>query len=229
MRATLKGGSPAILTMMLLISFQGASAAVQTTSGSTPPMGNTLPRGTTSYVIYYSYPSTAQVGTNLTIELTLHVVSLTGIVQYTSNYNLEAQVFIGTHSLNGSVHSPPGSPNLYAGSSWGPHNVTIPLTAENTGLARGESANATIALTLNDYVLYGAPIYAFGPESPMQGPGGSLVIQNGVASASTSTGGLGFGAGQTYLPYLLLALGAIILVAAVFFLRGPRSPQANQR
>jgi hypothetical protein len=213
---------------MLLISFQGASAAVQTTSGSTPPMGNTLPRGTTSYVVSYSYPSTAQVGTNLTIALTLRVISLGGIVQYTSNYDLEALVFIGTHLLNGSVHSPAGAPNLYPGSSWGPNNVTIPLTAENTGLAKGESANATIGIILNDYVFYGAPISVFEPESPMQGQGGSLVIENAV-SASSSTSGLGFGAGQTYLPYLLLASGALILVAAVYFLRGPRSPRADQK
>jgi hypothetical protein len=192
-------------------------------------MGNTLPRGTTSYDVYYSYPSTAQVGTNLTIALTLHVISLGGIVQYTSNYNLEARVFIGNHLLNGSVHSPPTAPNLYAGSSWGPNDVTIPLTAENTGLAKGESANATIGIILSDYVFYGAPIAAFEPESPMQGQAGSLVIQNAVVSTRSSTAGPGFGSGQTYLPYLLLASGAVIVVAAVFFLRGPRSPQANQK
>ena len=221
--------SPSILTVMLLIAFQGASGAVPITTGSTPPLGNTLPRGATSYIVYYSYPSTVQVGTNLTIALTLRVVSLGGIVQYTSNYNLQALVFVGTNLLNGSVHSPAGAPNLYAGSSWGPYDLTIPLTAENTGLAKGESANATVGIILNDYVFYGAPIYAFEPESPMQGQGGSLVIQNAVVSTSGSTGGQGFGAGQTYLPYILLASGALILVAAVFFLRGPRSSEASQK
>ena len=211
---------------MLMISFQGVSAAAQITSGSTQVLGNTLPRGTTAYVVYYSYPSTAQVGTNITIALTLHVNSLSGIVHYVSNCNLEVQVFVGTHELHGSVHSPATAANLYAGSSWGPNNVTIPLTAENTGLAKGESANA-IAVCVpscegRDYVSYGAPISAYVPEQPMQGLGGSFVIENAVGSTGTSTAGPEWSDVQSILPYALIASGAILMVAAAVLTRRPR-------
>jgi len=227
MRTTLVRFSTATLTMMLLIAFQGANGAVPITTGSTPPLGNTLPRGTTSYVVYYSYPSIAQVGTNLTMALTLHINSLGGIVQYISNYNLQARVFIGAHEVDGIIGSETGAPSLYPGSSWGPNNVTILLTADNTGLAKGESANATVGIVFNDFVFYGAPINAFEPENQMQGSGGSLTIQNAVVTSSTSSGGQGSGLGnvQSILPYALLASGVILMVAAVYFTRSPR--QAN--
>jgi hypothetical protein len=227
MKTTLVGLSSATLAVILLIAFQGASGAVPITTGSTPPLGNTLPRGTTSYTVFYSYPSIAQVGTNLTMALTLHINSLSGIVQYISNYNLQARVFIGAHEVDGIIGSETGAPSLYAGSSWGPNNVTIPLTADNTGLAKGESANATVGIVFNDFVFYGAPINAFEPENQMQGQGGSLTIENDVATSSTSSGGRGSGSGgvQSILPYALVGSGVVLMVAAIYLTRSPR--QAN--
>ena len=86
--------------MVLLIQSQKTYAAVESTSGSVH-LGNTLQYGATAYSVEYSYPSTAEVGTSLTIAVTLHVDSLTGLVEYIYNYQLIAKVFIGANVLDG--------------------------------------------------------------------------------------------------------------------------------
>ncbi len=196
-------------------------SAVQMTSGTTQEIGNVLPRGTTTYVILYSYPSTAAVGTNLTISLTLQVRALTGIIQYITDYNLVAKVFIGSHVLNATYGSATGAAHLYPGSSWGPNNVTIPLTEANTGLAKGQTENATIAIVLTDQALYGPPINVYEPEPQMQADGGTLLIENGVTT-TTSTGP-DSGTLSTYLAYALLASGALLMVVAAVLPRVPKT------
>lgn len=224
--------APVILVMLLVGSFQGANADVQMTSGTTPTIGNTLNKGSTSYFVLYSYPSVAQVGTNLTIQLTLHVNQFTGIVEYIVGYALEAQIFIGSTALSANVFGPAGfnaSSFLYPGAYWGPNNLTIPLTAANTGLAEGQSDNATVRITLRDTVYYGVPVIGYQTEPAMEATGGSLLIQNGVTSTSTSTsGGSAGGSGQSVIPYALLAAGAVLMVAAVFVPRRPRPSQPIQ-
>src|SRR5712692_583182 len=85
---------PALLTVILLIPTQGVHAAVQNTSGILH-LSNTLPGGSTAYSIDYSYPSTIQVGTNLTVAVTLRVTSLTGRIDYIFQYRILADVYIG--------------------------------------------------------------------------------------------------------------------------------------
>src|ERR1017187_7398895 len=76
-----------LLAMSFLIPIHGAHAAVQMTSGSVQ-LGNTLPSGSTSYTVSYSYPATAALGNNVSISLTLHVDSLNGNVEYLTDYKL---------------------------------------------------------------------------------------------------------------------------------------------
>jgi hypothetical protein len=168
------------------------------------------------------------VGTNLTIAVTLHVNALTGLVEYLYDYRIVANVYVGTQRvLNGSVNGV-YLRFLYPGSTWGPNNVTIPLTEANTGLAKGESANATVTITLGDTVWIAGPqISLYLTEPAMQGSAGSLVVQNAVATTSTSANGQG--AGQSYLPYALIASGVVLVLLVVFLPRGHRSPQANKK
>jgi len=216
-----------LLTLILLIPVQNIDAAGQNVSGTTR-LSNTLTYGTTAYSVDYLYPSQIETGTNLTIAVTLHVTALTGLVEYIAAYRIIVNVFIGAHHfLNGSLSSGVNSPHLYSGSSWGPNNVTIPLTADNTGLAKGESANATLSVTLQDSLWYGLPRFVTETEPAMQGQAGSVVIQNSVPSSNGSATGQGAGAGQTYLPYALLTSGAALMLLAVFLPRGPRSSQTN--
>src|SRR6266480_5423778 len=139
-----------LLAVILFTPLQGANAA---DPSGTVPLSNTLAYGNTAYSVAYSYPSTAQVGTNLTVKVSLHVISLTGLVEYVNQYRLHLSVAVGTNRvLTGDVASNQNSSHLYPGSTWGPFNVTIPLTEDNTGLVKGQSANATMIIALQDQI-----------------------------------------------------------------------------
>src|SRR5579863_7284542 len=101
-RGKVKRFLPLLLAVILLIQSQRGYAIVPSTSGSLQ-LGNTLQYGATAYSVEYSYPSTAEVGTNLTIALTLHVDSLTGLVEYIYNYQLIATVFVGANAIDGNA------------------------------------------------------------------------------------------------------------------------------
>jgi hypothetical protein len=215
-----------LLAVSLLVPIQGAHATVQSTSGSVS-LGNILPSGVTSYTVDYTYPSTATVGTNLTISLTLHVNSLSGNIEYVTNYKLLEFLYIGSQLVgNSAIKSPLNASYLYAGASWGPNNVTIPLTAANTGLATGQSANASLSITMQDEVFYATTVYVgyYQSEPAMEGQAGEFLIQNVVpsSSTSTSTSTSSQNSGQSYVPYALLASGAVLMVLAVAL---PRRPQ----
>jgi hypothetical protein len=211
-----------------LTPFYGVNAESQITSG-TAQLSNTLQYGSTAYSVDYSYPSTVEVGTNLTITVTLHVKSLTGVVEYVNDFRLVANLYVGPQLvLNGSINSGTQPLFLHPGATWGPKDLTIPLTASNTGIAKGSSANATLSITLGDTVWVADPrIGDYHTEPAMQGDAGGLVIQNAVASPGDST--TGRVTVQTILPYALLGSGAVLVLLSVFFRRGRRSPQANQK
>src|SRR6266851_8487267 len=169
---------PLLLASTLLIPVQGVGAAGQTMTG-TIQLSNTLAYGNTAYSVDYSYPSTAQVGTNLTVKVSLHVIALTGLVEYVNQYRLHLSVAVGTqHVLTGDVFSNQNSSHLYPGSTWGPFNVTIPMTESNTGLVKEQSANATTIIALQDQIWYGGNIGVWITEPAMQGTAGRLVIQD---------------------------------------------------
>lgn len=178
-------------------------------------------------------PSIAQVGSNLTISVTLKVDNLTGQIDYILQQRIIVDVFVASAVLNGSVIPAKNATNLYSGSTWGPFNITLPLTETNTGLAKGASTNATVSVTLEDTVLYATPSNLVSPygqstEPAMQGSAGSLIVQNQVSSTnSTSTSPTS--AAQTYLPYALLGSGVVLMLLAVFLPRGSRGSLANEK
>jgi hypothetical protein len=233
-RARLKTILSLLLVAMLLIQVQRTQATIQTNSG-TVELGNTLEYGTTAYSVAYSFPSTVAVGTNLTIALTLNVDSLTGLVEYIIHPQLNAKVFIGANVLTSIVSLSNSSRTLYPGSSWGPNNVTIPLTAQSTGLAVGASDNATVSVTLEDEVYYGGGgvfqggLNTFGTEPPMEGAAGSVLVQNLAATSSSTTSGANTGQTQTVLPYTLLASGVVLMLVVVVIRRWPQSSQPRKK
>jgi hypothetical protein len=201
--------------MVFLTPIQTTEAAVQVASGAVQ-LSNTLSVGDTAYSVNYSYPSVAQVGTNLTIALTLHVDSLTGLVEYVFNYGLVVEVFIGQSVLNASIYSGNGAPYLYPGATWGPNNFTIPLTEGDTGLSPGASANASVTIILMDTLWWGGQLSILHTEPAMQGSGANIVIQNPAESTKSHTTVQTAGKRDTYLPYELLALGSALVVSGVF-------------
>jgi hypothetical protein len=205
----------ALGAMVFLAPIQNAQAAVQETSGALQ-LSNTLSVGDTAYTVDYSYPSVAQVGSNLTVALTLHVDSLTGLVEYVFNYALVVEVFVGQDVLNGSIYSGNGAPFLYPGATWGPNNVTIPLTEDDTGLSPGASANASVTIMLENTLWWGGQLSVFHTEPAMQGSAANIVIQNPAGFTRSSNAQKTTGQGNAYLPYELLALGAALVVSAVF-------------
>ncbi len=215
--------------VFLLVPIPNALAAVQNTSGKLQ-LSNALSNGSTTYSVDYSYPSTAEVGTNLTITMTLNVVSLTGQIDHITDYRLIAYIYVGTQFVgSGYINSSATDRLLYPGASWGPNNVTVPLTAGNAGIAKGASANASVSIALQDKAYFVLPAGAQGfyqAEPLMQGLAGDLLIQNAVASTSTSATGQGIG-GQTYVPYVLLASGAVLMFLAVVLPRGQRLPEGK--
>jgi hypothetical protein len=199
-------------------------------TGETQTVGNTLtPQGTTSYVIYYSYPSVANVGTNLTISLTLHVNQFSGYVEYIQDYRLGLQLFVGENSLQETVSGPVGlNRTLYPGATWGPENFTFPLNESATGVAPGTSENATLAVTLGDTVWFGIPWNFFMTEPPMETGAGSLTIENQPATSTTSASTPTRGdTGESLFLYALAASAVVLVVAAVVISRRPRPPAAE--
>jgi hypothetical protein len=228
-RARLSRLLPLLPVIVLLIPVQSLDAAALVSSG-TVQVGNTITYGTTSYSVDYSLPTTAEVGTNLTIALSLHVNSLSGIIDYITDYRFDVYAYIGAQQIgSGSVVSSIDAPYLYPGGVWA-NNVTIPLTASGTGLAEGQSANATVSFTLENqvYIANGRDSF-YTSEPPMQGQVGGILIQYGTSSASTSTTSSAStasrGIGQSYLTDALLASGAVLVILAVAL--WPRSPAAS--
>jgi hypothetical protein len=223
---------PLLMTLILLAPFQSAGAAVQIESGSTQQLGNTMSHGSTSYVIFYTYPSAAQVGSNLTISLSLRVQAFSGVIEFAVGYEMRVQLFVGTEQQQVTISGPAGfnsSAFLFPGATWGPINATFPLTEADTGLAVGQSTNATFSATLLDNIYVGAPYLIYETEPAMTGQGGTLLIQNVGTSSASSTSTTGTSSGQTLLPYALLASGAVLIAAAIFIPRGPRPPPPNQK
>jgi hypothetical protein len=215
---------PVVLVGALILSLQSVAAQTQMETGSAT-VGNTLQNGVTSYDLEYTHPTVAQVGQNLTIEATLHVNQFSGQVEYIAAYTLLAEVFIGDNYLSANTTVAAGPNYLYPGGNWGPLNLTVPLTATDTGIPTGSSVNATVSLTLSDYVYVGIPYLTYVTEPPMTGQAGSVIIQNDVATVTTSSNqGSGSGNGSSTTAYVLLGAGVVLMVFAVVLPRGPKAP-----
>lgn len=212
-----------VLVVLLMLLAVSGRAEAQSSSGSAQ-LGNSLQYGTTSYTVHYSYPSTADVGTNLTISVSVHVNAFSGLVEYIANYALDVDLFVNGQVLQESVFSGSNATFLYPGSTWGPTNVVFPLNATATGLAGGQSTNATVSVILRDGIYYGAPYNVFTTEPPMQGGAGSLTIQNAATTSTTTT----TAQGGAYLPYALLVAVGVVLILGAAFWPGGRSSVAQK-
>ncbi len=226
-QTTLSRLLPVLPIIALLVPVQGIGATVQVSSGTTQ-LGNTLTFGTTAYSVDYSYPVMAEVGSNLTIAVSLHVNSLSGVIEYIGGYGFDVYVYIGTQLVGKDSIIGPQNAHLYPGGTWGPNNATIPLTEGNTGLAEGQSANATVTVILEDQIFVANGRQSFlTNEPPMQGQAGSFVIQHvGPSTTTTTTSSAGQGAGRTYLPEALLASGVVLMLLAVAL--WPRSRKGSE-
>jgi hypothetical protein len=209
--------------------------AVPQTTGVTHTMGNAMGIAVTSYVVHYSYPSVAKVGTNLTVSLSLHLNQFSTSAEYISNYDLEAQLFIGPNVLQETVYGPLGiNSTLYPGATWGPLNFTFPLNESNTGVARGTSENATLSVTLKD-TLYELTISNIDQlpylnmvlEPPMQASAGSLIIEN-PASQDTSGASNNARSGAVWDTVIVIAVvGVLAGTALVLWKRGASGREAG--
>jgi len=164
------------------------------------------------------------------MTINVHVTALTGFIEYLVGYDVIAEISIGTlPPLKASVNSSATAPYLYPGATWGPNNVTIPLTAANTGLAKGQTANATVSVRFEDQDWYGIPYLAYITEPPMQGSVGTMLVQNQVASTSGNGSGAGQSTVQMYLPYILMASGVVLMLFAVVLPRAYKSSRVDQK
>ncbi len=199
------------LLFIFLLTDASVLAAPSTMAGSTQMSSSTASGGVDSYTVDYSFPSTVQTGSNLTVTVTLLVSKLSGFGEYISNYAIQVMVYVDfAHVLRGTLGSNmslQGSPYLYPGARWGPYNVTIPVTESNTGLAPGHSAEANLTIALQNEVFDGGDINTYFPEGS-QGAAGQLTIQAGGGDQNRP-------ASQNYLSYLLLGAGGVLVLLLV--------------
>lgn len=172
--------------------------------------------GSGSYSVVYNYPSTVQTGSNLTIQMTLYVDNLTGEEAYLATYRLVVTVSIdASHVLSGSANLTNVNQAattyypIYPGGHWGPVNVTIPLTASNTGISPGNTRQANVSIALQDEVWIDFPVNLQFPESSL-GSAGPITIQG------SGQQGLSL---QAIEPFLLIAGGLLIVGIALLVFR----------
>lgn len=193
---------------LVLLGSTTAAAFTPLSAGSVH-LSTTASYGGGAYTVEYDVPASAAVGTNLTIPVKLTVNDLTGMNSYILRYFILVTVYIDlTHVLTGKVGEPTGAQALYAGGHWGPYNVTIPLTENNTGIPPGKAINATVAVALQDQMWVAYPYDYNFPEASQQGPAGFIIIHNGEVSSFSL---------YDYLPYAALAGGAVLAVIAAGF------------
>jgi hypothetical protein len=179
----------------------------------------------------YNASSAAVVGTNLTVSATVSVENLTGSELYVRDYVMLATLLCNDRSVNASAGSPlPTQRYLYQGASWGPFNVSIPLTEANTGLSPGQAANATLTLSLITDIYYDSPGdspvgYSYSGYTPLFGDGITIVQvqdpggQQAVTAAST-------GPSVPLLPSILVGTGVLLLLVRVTVFRKRRDGEA---
>lgn len=213
MRAALLKGSSTAMAVVLAIGMMVSPAAhaqapSQTGSVQLSASGS---YGQGAYTVKYSMPTSVRTGSNLTVTVTLVVDDLGGMYEYILGYYVAVYVYVDSgHVLNGRVGDSTVGDALYPGGHWGPYNVTIPVSTEDTGLSPGSSVNASVAISLQTGVWIAYPFDYNVAQQPLQASAGSIIVDNG---GSASTGAL------SYLPYVAIVVGvgifAVLLAAPV--------------
>ena len=167
--------------------------------------------GTSGYTIFYYVPPTARTGSNLNVSVLLYVDTLTGIKLYVRDYGLTVAVDLGGgHTIISSANvSVDEQKWLYPGGRWGPLNISLPLTEQDTGLAPGQAVRANVTISLLATIWYDSPIFNYLPESG-DGRVGSVYVQ-GVGHAVSGS--------STIVSFLLITGGAVLLVSRVVIFR----------
>ena len=167
--------------------------------------------GTSSYTIFYYVPPTAKTGSNLNVTVLLYLDTLTGLKLYVRDYGLTVAVDLGKgHTIIRSANvSVVEQKWLYPGGRWGPLNISLPITEQDTGLAPGQAVRANVTISLLATIWYDSPIFNYLPESG-DGRVGSVYVQ-GVGHAVSGS--------STIVSFLLITGGAVLLVSRVVIFR----------
>ena len=164
MKRNLRRLAKCAVTVAILLIAQHAHALVPSDSFQiTSPSSS----GTSAYTIYYHVSPTARIGTSLNVTVMLVVDELTGLKLYVQDYGLTAILQFGNgHFIGNSVNVTYVShERLYAGGRWGPLNISLPLTEQNTGLSAGQMVTANITIGLLTTVWNDVPVGMFIPDS----------------------------------------------------------------
>ncbi len=170
--------------------------------------------GTSEYTINYKYPSTVNLGENLTVTVTVIVNELTELKLYLFDWGMQSI-----------VNNPDGQPIsqqlsvaqlndfMYPGSHWGPANITIPISQQNFSLTAGQSYNTSLTLNWIADVEYDRP-YSYHFYENDQHVIGNVTVVDNVQSKSV-------GSGSDY--YLVIAIiGIAVAAVAVWLVLGKR-------
>jgi len=174
--------------------------------------------------VSYNASSTAVVGTNLTVSATVSVENLTGSELYVRDYVMVATLLCNDRSENTSLGSPlPTQRYLYQGASWGPFNVSIPLTEADTGLLPGQVTDATLTLNLITDIYFDSPGdspvgHSYSGYTPLFGDGITLVQVQDPGSQQTTTA-VSASPSFPLLPSLLVGSGVLLLLVRVAVFR----------
>jgi hypothetical protein len=168
--------------------------------------------GTSNYTIFYYVPPAGRVGSSLNISALLHVNSLTGLKLFIRDYTLTVVLSLdnGRTIINSVNVSASEQKWLYPGGRWGPLNISLPISEQNTGLSPGMSFRANVTISLLTTVYYDNPVSNYFPESG-QGNAGTAVLQDLLGAAPWYT--------SSFVPYILMAGGSILLLFRVVFFR----------
>jgi hypothetical protein len=160
--------------------------------------------GLSAYTIVYSYPPTAVSGKEMNVTLLLEVNQLSHLKSYLLAYEFKTTVYLSNNRvIMGKVDGPLTVP-LYAGSHWGPVNVTIPINDSAAGIAPGQAVSGNVSIGLIADVWYDlSPNGWHYPESNATEVGGVTLTSPG-ASVSAYEGYIGVGA--------LVAVGVVAVL-----------------
>ena len=175
--------------------------------------------GTSQYTVEYSYPSTVNLGQNLTVTFTVIVNELTSLKLYLFDWGMQSI-----------LNSPDGQPInyeqsvailgdwLYPGSHWGPINITIPISSANFSISEGSTYQTSVSLYWIADVQYDYP-YSWHYYENQQTVVGNLTITNISKSSPTSS--------STYSYLAIAGVGIVIVVVGIWAVSSRKKVRAG--
>ena len=222
-----------ILAVLLAISLAVVAATPQTHGQNAPSSGSfsvVVPgsRGTSSYTVDWSYPSSVTVGQKFNVSATLFVDGLTGLKLFVDTYfltslmELPGKAFVASGNVSSAYGCDRpqgcGSPHIYPGEHWGPENISLTVTNPSNVIPSGNSI-ATVSFGFVTTVWYDAPASQDYQEAGSQIAGNITLVNSGNPSTSGSIvpffGFVAFGG----------AMGPLVLYAFSRLTRKSGSPE----